>query len=44
MEYLGFWVTRNDVKPTYRNIEATTNMKPSNSQKKVLKFIGVINY
>ena len=26
MEYLGFWVTRDGVKPTNRKIEAITNM------------------
>ena len=31
MEYLGFWVTRNIVKPMDRKIEAITNMKPPTS-------------
>ena len=33
MEYLGFWVTHNGVKPISKNIEATTNMNPPTSQK-----------
>ena len=28
MEYLGFWVTRNDVKPINRKVQAIENMKP----------------
>ena len=33
MEYLGFWVTRDGVKPINRKIEEINNMKPHNSQK-----------
>ena len=28
IEYLGFWVTHNGVKPINKNIEATTNTNP----------------
>ena len=31
MEYLGFWVTHNGIKPIDRNIEARTSMKPPTS-------------
>ena len=31
LEYLGFWVTRNGIKPINRKIEARTNMKPPTS-------------
>ena len=33
MEYLGFRVTHDGVKPTNRKIEAITNMKPPTTQK-----------
>ena len=33
IEYLGFWVTRDGVKPITRKIEAITNMAPSTSRK-----------
>ena len=33
IKYLGFWVSRDGVKPTNRKIEATTNMKPSTYRK-----------
>ena len=44
MEYLGFWVTHNDVKTTNRKIESITNMKPPTYQKQLRKLIGVMNY
>ena len=44
MEYLGFWVTHDVVKPINKNIEAITNMNPPTSQKEVRQFIGVVNY
>ena len=33
MEYFGFWVTLNGVKPIKRKIEETTNMSPPTCQK-----------
>ena len=33
MEYLGFWVTRDGVKPINRKIKVITNMKPPASRK-----------
>ena len=44
MEYLGFWVTCNVIKPINRKIEDITIMEPPTSRKKVWKFIGVINH
>ena len=44
MEYLGFWVTRDGVKPINKEKEAINNMKPPTSWKEVRKFIGVVNY
>ena len=44
MEYLGFWVTRNGVKPIHKNIEAITNMKPPTSRKEVRQFMGLLKY
>ena len=32
-EYLGFWVTRDGIKPINIKIEAITNMKPPTSRK-----------
>ena len=44
IEYLGFWVTRDGVKPINRKIEAKTNMAPPTSRKEARKFIGIIKY
>ena len=44
MEYLGFWVTCDGIKPMNRKIEAITNMAPPTFRKKLQNFIGVINY
>ena len=44
MEYLGFRVTHDDIKPINRKTEAITNMKPPTSRKEVRNFIGVINH
>ena len=44
MEYLGFCVTRDGVKPINENIEAIINMAPPTSQKEIRRFIGVINH
>ena len=44
MEYLGFQVTRDGVKPINKNIKAMANTNPPTSQKEVKTFIGVVNY
>ena len=44
MEYLDFGLTRDDVKPINKKIEAITNMKPPTPRKEVRKFMDVINY
>ena len=44
MEYLSFLVTRDSVKLINIKIESITNLDPTNSQKEVQKFIGVIKY
>ena len=33
MEYLGFWVTRDRIKPINRKIETIKNMNPTTPQK-----------
>ena len=43
MKYLGFWVTRDDIKTINIKTEAITNMKPPTYLKEVQKFIGVMN-
>ena len=43
IEYLGFWVTHNGIKPINKDIESITNMNPPNSRKEARKFIVVVN-
>ena len=42
MEYLGFWVTHDGVKPIDKNT-SNKNIKPPTSQKKGQQFMGVVN-
>ena len=44
IEYLGFWVTRNGVKPINRKVETITNINTPTSRKLVRKFIDIIDY
>ena len=44
MEYLGFWVTRNVIKPINIKIEAISNIKPPTSKNRYKIYIGVIQY
>jgi len=43
-EYLGFWVTRDGVRPLAKKVEAINNIKPPKNQKEVRRFVGLINY
>ena len=44
MEYLGFWVTNDGVKPINKKERGNKNMKPPTHQKQSRQFIGVANY
>ena len=35
MEYLGFWVTRNGIRPIKKKVEAIVNMTPQKNKKQV---------
>ena len=43
MEYLGFWVTRNGVKPIDKN-RVNKNMTPPTFLEEFCKFIGLLDY
>ena len=43
MEYLGLWVTRNEIQPV-KKLETMVNMTPSNNVKQVRAFLGLVNY
>jgi hypothetical protein len=45
IEYLGFLLTRNGIKPVTKKVEAILNSKqPPKSAKEVRRFIGMINF
>ena len=44
LEYLGYWVTRDGIKPLPKKVAAIKNIAPPRNKKKLRSFIGVINY
>ena len=44
LEYLGYWITQNGVKPLSKKVEAITNLAPPTNRKGVRRFIGLVNY
>ena len=44
LEYLGYWITQNGVKPLSKKVEAIVNLAPLTTCKQVRRFIGLVNY
>ena len=44
MEYLGFWVTRTEIRPINEKVEAIVSMKLPKNTKEVRAFIGIFNH
>src|SRR5687767_9582304 len=44
LEYLGYWITRNCIKPTSKKGEAILKLTPLTKKKELRQFIGMINY
>ena len=44
MKYLGFWVTRNGIRPVNKKVESIVSMAPSNNIIQVRTFVGLVNY
>ena len=44
LEYLGYWITRNGIKPTSKKVEAILKLTPPTKKKELRQFIGIINY
>ena len=42
MEYLGFWVTHNGIRPINKKLEAIVNMTPPKNTKEVRAYIGLV--
>jgi hypothetical protein len=44
LEYLGYWITQDGIKPLSRKVEAISNLAPPKTRKQVRAFVGMINY
>eukprot|EP00957_Ditylum_brightwellii_P182012 13866565-Ditylum_brightwellii.AAC.1 len=44
LEYLGFTIVRNGIKPQKKKIEAILRTSAHNKQKQIRQFFGMINY
>ena len=44
MEYIGFWVTWDRIRPINKKVESIINMLPPTNRKQVQAFIVVVNY
>jgi hypothetical protein len=44
LEYLGYWITRNGIKPLAGKVDAMLRIKEPSNRKELRSFIGVINY
>ena len=44
VEYLGFLITRQGIKPQPKKVESIHNMAPPKKRKDVRKFLGIVNY
>ena len=43
-EYLGFWITRDGVRPVAKKVEALKNLVPPTNVKQLRRFMGLVNY
>jgi len=44
LEYLGYWITQEGIKPLSKKVEAINNLAAPKTQKQVRAFIGMVNY
>eukprot|EP00957_Ditylum_brightwellii_P024748 1869890-Ditylum_brightwellii.AAC.1 len=44
LEYLGYWVTRQGIKPLQKKVEAILKIAPPKTKKQLHSFIGMLNY
>ena len=43
-EYLGFWITREGVRPVAKKVEALKQLAPPTNIKQLRRFMGLVNY
>ena len=44
LEYLGFWITRNGIRPLMKKVEAIQNLTAPKTCKELCRYIGQVNY
>jgi len=44
LEYLGYWITQEGIKPLSKKVEAINNIAPPTTRTQVRTFIGMVNY
>ena len=44
LEYLGFWITQNGIRPLMKKVEAIQNLTAPKACKEICQFIGIVNY
>ena len=44
LEYLGYWITRDGIKPLNKKVEAINNLATPKTRKELRRFIGIVNY
>ena len=44
LEYLGYWITREGIKPMTKKVNAIANMAPPTNKRELRSFIGMVNY
>jgi transposase InsO family protein len=44
LEYLGYWITREGIKPLSKKVEAISNIAAPRNRRELRRFIGIVNY
>jgi hypothetical protein len=44
VEYLGYWITRDGIRPVNKKVEAINNIATPKTIKELCRFIGMVNY
>ena len=44
LEYLGYWITRDGIKPLTKKVQAIMNIAAPITKKQLRNFIGIVNY